>query len=136
MVFAGQRGYADACKQATGGWPGKPAGAAALGCVVTKLRPATARKGQAAMAAETEFRIGAEASCSDGHCGHVSRMIVDPAARTVTHLVISPKHGHEPGRIVPLDLVESAAGEIRLSCTLAEFDRLDRAEEIDMVDGV
>lgn len=37
MVFAGQRGYADACKQATGGWPGKPAGAAALGRVVTKL---------------------------------------------------------------------------------------------------
>lgn len=88
------------------------------------------------MAAETEFRIGAEASCSDGHCGHVSRMIVDPEARTVTHLVISPKHGHEPGRLVPLDLVETAAGEIRLSCTLAEFGRLEPAEEIDMVEGV
>ena len=37
MVFAGQRGYADACKQATGGWPGKPAGATALCRAVTKL---------------------------------------------------------------------------------------------------
>jgi sporulation protein YlmC with PRC-barrel domain len=88
------------------------------------------------MAAETEFTIGAEASCSDGPCGEVSRLIVDPAARTVTHLVITPKHRREPGRLVPLDLVETAAGQIRLRCTIAEFGRLDRAEEIDMVEGV
>jgi hypothetical protein len=88
------------------------------------------------MAAETEFGIGAEASCSDGPCGEVSRLIADPAARTVTHLVITPKHRRESGRLVPLDLVETAAGKIRLRCTIAEFGRLDRAEEIDMVEGV
>jgi hypothetical protein len=38
------------------------------------------------MAHETRFVIGAKASCSDGPCGEVRRMIVDPATDTVTHL--------------------------------------------------
>ena len=42
--------------------------------------------------AEAELRIGAEVSCSDGYCGKVTRLVVDPAARTVAHLVIEPKH--------------------------------------------
>lgn len=62
-------------------------------------------------------------------------MIVDPASRTVTHLAITPKHRREDGRLVPLDLVDTTAGEIRLRCTIAEFGRLDPAEEIDMVEG-
>jgi uncharacterized caspase-like protein len=64
-----------------------------------------------------EFTLGARASCSDGFCGVVSRTILDPAARRVTHLVIEARHG-AGGRLVPLDLVEAATGEIRLRCTL------------------
>ena len=59
------------------------------------------------MAQETEFAIGATASCPDGVCGEVSRMIVDPAAPTVTHLVIEPKHRREPGRLFPIHLVDT-----------------------------
>lgn len=81
-----------------------------------------------------EFTLGARASCPDGFCGVVSRTILDPAARTVTHLVIGPRHGGG-GRLVPLDLVEAAAGEIRLRCTLDEFGRLDPAEETELVDA-
>jgi sporulation protein YlmC with PRC-barrel domain len=81
-----------------------------------------------------EFTLGERASCPDGFCGVVSRTILDPAARTVTHLVIGPRHG-AGGRLVPLDLVEAAAGEIRLRCTLDEFGRLDPAEETELVDG-
>jgi sporulation protein YlmC with PRC-barrel domain len=77
----------------------------------------------------TEFTLGARASCSDGACGVVSGTILDPAARTVTHLVIEPQHG-TGGRLVPLDLVEERAGEVRLRCTLDEFGRLDPAEEV------
>jgi sporulation protein YlmC with PRC-barrel domain len=87
------------------------------------------------MAEETEFVIGAAASCSDGPVGEVRRIVIDPAARTVTHLVIEPKHRHQPGRLVPLDLVDTAAGEIRLRCTIAEFGKLDPAEEADLVEG-
>ena len=88
------------------------------------------------MAEETEFAIGAEASCVDGSCGEVSRIIVDPATETVTHLVIEPKHRRELARLVPVDLVDAAAGDIRLRCTLAEFDKLEAAEELAPVENV
>ena len=88
------------------------------------------------MAEEANFAIGATASCSDGACGEVSRMIVDPATLSVTHLVIEPKHRRgERGRLVPLDLVDATAGEIRLRCTLAEFDQLEPAEETELLEG-
>lgn len=84
----------------------------------------------------TEFSLGARASCTDGFCGVVRRTIVDPDARTVTHLVIEPGHHHHTGgRLVPVELTEEAGGEIRLRCTLDEFSRLDPAEEIEMVEG-
>jgi sporulation protein YlmC with PRC-barrel domain len=87
------------------------------------------------MAAETEFAFGATARCSDGSCGELSRMIIDPATRSVTHLVIEPKHRREPGRLVPLDLVDTTTGEIRLRCTLAEFDKLEPAEETELLES-
>jgi PRC-barrel domain len=88
-----------------------------------------------AMAQETGFAIGARASCSDGECGVLRRLIIHPDARTVTHLVIEPKHGTEPGRLVPVDLVGTAGGEIRLRCTIAEFGDLDPADETELVEG-
>jgi sporulation protein YlmC with PRC-barrel domain len=86
------------------------------------------------MAEETEFAMGVKASCVDGLCGEVSRMIIDPVTDTVTHLVIEPKHRRETARLVPLDLVETTAGGIRLRCTLAEFGRLDEAEETELME--
>ncbi len=56
-----------------------------------------------------EFTLGARASCSDGACGVVSRTILDPAARTVTHLVIGPRHG-EGGRLDPAEETELVDG--------------------------
>jgi sporulation protein YlmC with PRC-barrel domain len=82
-----------------------------------------------------EFLLGAKASCSDGHCGEVRRTILDPVAMTVTHLVIQPGHHGELGRLVPVELADVTAGEIRLRCTLAEFGRLDPAEETDLEEG-
>jgi sporulation protein YlmC with PRC-barrel domain len=85
--------------------------------------------------AETTFTIGSAAACSDGPCGAVSRVVVDPVAREVTHLVVEPEHRSGLGRLVPLDLVTPGAGEVRLRCTLEEFDRLPRAEETDFLPG-
>jgi sporulation protein YlmC with PRC-barrel domain len=83
----------------------------------------------------TEFSMGADASCSDGPCGKLTRLIVDPETQAVTHLVIDPKHRSERGRLVPIDLVDSTAGGIKLRCTRAEFDKLDPAEETDLLPG-
>jgi hypothetical protein len=87
------------------------------------------------MAGEPQFTIGARASCTDGHCGELRRLIIDPATETITHLVIQPGHRQEAGRLVPVHLVETADREIRLRCTRAEFDKLDHAAERDMVAG-
>jgi hypothetical protein len=87
------------------------------------------------MAQQTRFTIGAKASCSDRRCGVVRRIIIDPATRIVTHLVIEPTHRREPGRLVPLDLIDTAPGRIRLRCTVAEFDQLDPAEEWELVES-
>jgi sporulation protein YlmC with PRC-barrel domain len=83
-----------------------------------------------------QFTIGAEVSCTDGVCGKLSRVVVDPVAREVTHLIVEPRHGHQLPRLVPLSLADTAAGEIRLNCTLAEFDVLNPAEETRFISDV
>ncbi len=85
--------------------------------------------------AETTFTIGADAHCTDGACGEVSRVVIDPVARTVTHLVVEPKHRQGLGRLVPLDLVDASSGEIRLRCTIAVFETLGAAEETHFLPG-
>jgi sporulation protein YlmC with PRC-barrel domain len=79
------------------------------------------------------FRIGADARCTDGACGQVSRIIVNPVNREVTHLAVDPKHRPGPGRLVPVDLVDATTGQIRLRCTLAEFQTLRPAQETESV---
>jgi len=85
------------------------------------------------MAETVPFTIGAEASCTDGGCGHLTRVIVDPVARALTHVVIKPPLGHGPDRLVPVELAEAAPGVVRLRCTRAEFDQLDPAEETEFL---
>ncbi|MGH3188336.1 MAG: PRC-barrel domain-containing protein [Streptosporangiaceae bacterium] len=83
----------------------------------------------------TRYMIGATARCADGACGQVSRVVMDPAAMTVTHLVIEPEDPPELGRLVPLDLLDTRPGEISLRCTTAEFCQLPRAEKTQFVRG-
>src|SRR5271157_1235714 len=47
-----------------------------------------------AMAKTTPFTIGADAKCTDGACGKVTCVVVDPVARAVTHLVVE-KHRYD-----------------------------------------
>jgi sporulation protein YlmC with PRC-barrel domain len=88
------------------------------------------------MGEETEFAMGATASCVDGPGGKVSRVILDPATQTVTHLVIEPKHKMGLGRLVPLDLVDTTGGDLRLRCTVEEFGELEPAQEAELLDDV
>ena len=80
------------------------------------------------MAGMTPLTIGADVSCTDGVGGKVSRVVIDPRARTVTHLVVNDRQFQ--GRLVPLNLVDvdAATGKIRLRCTIAEFEKLDPAD--------
>jgi hypothetical protein len=84
---------------------------------------------------ETPFMIGASVSCADGACGEVTRVVINPVARELTHLVVEPAGRRGLGRLVPLGLVDATSGEIQLRCTIAEFEKLDAAEETQFVPG-
>lgn len=73
--------------------------------------------------------LGNDALYGDGHHGEVLAVVIDPAARTLTHVVVEPKGRQGLARLVPLDLVDAAPDQIRLRCTEAEFENLEAAEE-------
>jgi hypothetical protein len=84
----------------------------------------------------TQFIIGTEVACNDGDLGELTRVVVDPIARAITHLVVEPKHRGDAGHLVPIELVAWAReDEIRLRCTSSGFSALDEAEETHFVPG-
>ena len=85
------------------------------------------------MSDRQRFRIGSAVHCSDGRCGTLVRLLADPRSENVAHLVVEYGHRHRPTRLVPVDLVLSAEDEIRLRCSRAQFDALESAEEIEVV---
>jgi sporulation protein YlmC with PRC-barrel domain len=87
------------------------------------------------MSEATQFTIGSEVLSSDGACGDLRRVVVNPVTRTLTHLVVEPRFQQGGGRLVPIELVASAAGEIRLRCSRSEFDGLEEAEETHFLQG-
>ncbi|MGA7987553.1 MAG: PRC-barrel domain-containing protein [Candidatus Dormiibacterota bacterium] len=85
------------------------------------------------MGEAVQYRIGAQAGCSDGSCGHVSRVVVDPVARAITHLVVEPGHRHGVARLVPIELVEASGQNVQLRCTIEAFEQLEPAEEAEFL---
>ncbi len=73
--------------------------------------------------------LGSKAVCSDGYRGEVVAVVVDPAARTVTDVVVEPDGRRGLARLVPVGLVDATQGQVRLRCTQAEFEGLAAAEE-------
>jgi sporulation protein YlmC with PRC-barrel domain len=87
------------------------------------------------MAQTLSFTIGSDATCIDGRVGTLTRVVVDPLARAVTHLVVEPPHRRGLGRLVPVELAQTSGNDVMLLCTLEEFERLDSAEETQFVPG-
>ena len=85
------------------------------------------------MTEDAEFVIGADVACSDGICGDLRRVVIDPVPNAITHLVVGRGQGH----LVPIDLVTSTtAREIRLACTKSDFEALEAAEEMQLIEGL
>jgi sporulation protein YlmC with PRC-barrel domain len=83
-----------------------------------------------------EFPIGTEVGCRDGVCGDLTRVVIDPVARKVTHLVVEPKHPVGAGRLVPLVMVKRDGDAVRLACSSDDFEKLEAAEETRYLPGV
>jgi hypothetical protein len=80
------------------------------------------------MTTDTVFLIGEPVHAWDGPVGKLVRLVVDPETRTLTHLAVEPAH-RRPVRLVPLASVAASAGDVTLTCTVAEFDGFAHAEE-------
>lgn len=87
------------------------------------------------MSKTTQFIIGSKVACADGDCGELRRVVIDPVANAITHLVVEPRHRRDAGHLVPIDLVTSTAKEIQLRCTKSEFNSLQLAEETEFLSG-
>jgi sporulation protein YlmC with PRC-barrel domain len=80
------------------------------------------------------YTIGSGVRCADGECGSVKRVVIDPVARQVTHLVVDPGRG-AADRLVPTALVDAEAEGIKLTCGLDAFEGMERAEEGQFLPG-
>jgi sporulation protein YlmC with PRC-barrel domain len=99
------------------------------------LRPSLKETRSVTINDATKFTMGSDVRCSDGECGKLRRVVIDPVGRTLTHLVVEPAHRESAGRLVPIDLVSSTSSEIELTCSLADFDQLEHAQELRFLPG-
>lgn len=78
------------------------------------------------------FTIGAGAHGTDGVCGILVRVVVEPISCRVTHLVVEPEGRIGLGRLVPVGLVELGSAtpdRLTLRCTREQFEVFEPAEE-------
>jgi hypothetical protein len=67
------------------------------------------------------LKLGTRARCTDGDVGMISDVVVDPALRRVTHVVVDL--GKNVARLVPIEVVAVGPGknELVLECTFEEL---------------
>jgi sporulation protein YlmC with PRC-barrel domain len=80
------------------------------------------------MADSTPLTIGAKANCSDGVCGRVTQVVINPLDDDVTHVVVEPEHREGLGRLVPIGWVEPGPDGVAIRCSKAELEQLPKAE--------
>jgi hypothetical protein len=73
----------------------------------------------------SKVTVGAPVECTDGPCGELVALVIDPAKKTITHYVVRVKSdGVE--RMVPTELVgASTPDKLELQCTQAELNELE-----------
>jgi sporulation protein YlmC with PRC-barrel domain len=71
------------------------------------------------------MELGLPVECSDGRGGNVRDLVVDPARRRLTHIVVE-RHAHL-AHLVPIEDVERTSADdgeaLRINCTVAEIER-------------
>jgi len=69
-----------------------------------------------------ELPVDAKVVCTDGEAGWLTDLVVDPATRSVTSVVVRENTGDGREFLVPLERVsDSSREEVRLDCTRAEL---------------
>jgi sporulation protein YlmC with PRC-barrel domain len=79
------------------------------------------------------LHLGARVYGPEGEIGVLGDLVVDPASRRVTHLVIEPRHHPALARLVPIELVtgeDLADWRLNLLCSAHELRRLPEVREL------
>lgn len=77
----------------------------------------------------TLLTIGSAVTCQDGPGGVLRKLVVDPLAGTVTHLVVQLHHEEAGGRLVPVGLLSTGTSDLRLTCTAADLGLMEPAQD-------
>jgi hypothetical protein len=79
------------------------------------------------------LKLGSRVDCSDGASGELAAVVVDPATRRVTHLVVGAPGEPWSARLVPVALVEPgdrAERGVELRTTVQELRELPPARDV------
>lgn len=90
---------------------------------------------EAAMPETAQWMLGTQVGCTDGICGLVHSLVVEPARMSLTHLIVEPPQRLGLGRLVPMELAEPVPDGVELSCDLNAFGDLPDAETSQLVPG-
>ncbi len=80
------------------------------------------------------LRLGEPVHTTDGPFGELADIVVDPVARTVTHLIVQPLHQHRQARLVPIWLAEAHDGIVTVHLGTKHLRQLQRVSFSDFVD--
>lgn len=81
-----------------------------------------------------QLKVGMLAESTDGPCGEIADVVLDPVKWRVTHLVVQPRHHHDQARLVPIDAVTSNdADHVVLSWSTEQVEHAAPVEETDFV---
>lgn len=70
--------------------------------------------------------LDVEVHCTDGMGGHSAALVLNPATKVATHLVVKVKGHDHAGHLLPLQLItDASAKSIAVSCTRDELAGLD-----------
>lgn len=76
---------------------------------------------------------GMAVESTDGVCGELADVVVDPVHRRVTHLVVKPRGLLEGTRLVPVDAVVSCDAHVMLSWSTAQILQATLVEETEFL---
>lgn len=81
----------------------------------------------------TDIPLNAMIECTDGTCGKIDAVIVDPRSKKVTHIIVRSDDIPE-GRLVGIDeIIETTEEVIYLNCSIADLAKLENFTETQYV---
>ena len=81
-----------------------------------------------------QLSVGMLAESTDGPCGEVADIVIDPARHRVTHLVVQPHDRHDRARLVPIEqVVSNDTDHVRLAWSTAQLEASAVVEDTDLL---